>query len=40
MPPAAIFLSNSGKKDGKETPQGTDGSLTSFILKMRGVRQA
>ena len=28
---ALAFLGQSGK-DGKETPQGTDGSLTSFIL--------
>ncbi|MBR5216935.1 MAG: hypothetical protein IKV68_01095, partial [Oscillospiraceae bacterium] len=32
LSPTATFLSNSGKKGGKETPQGTDGSLTSFIL--------
>ena len=29
------FLSNSGKKRGKETPQGTDGSLTSYVLRTR-----
>ena len=35
MSPTASFLSNSGKKRGKETPQGTDGSLTS----LRGSRE-
>jgi len=30
LSPTASFLSTSGKKRGKETPQGTDGSLTSL----------
>ena len=28
LSPTATFLSTSGKKGGKETPQGTDGPLT------------
>ncbi len=32
LSPTASFLSNSGKKRGKDTPQGPDGSLTSFVL--------
>ena len=35
LSPTATFLSTSGKKGGKETPQGTDGSLTSFILSQQ-----
>ena len=31
LSPTGNFLSTSGKKVTKETPQGTDGSLTSFI---------
>ena len=31
--PTASFLSTSGKKRGKETPQGTNGSLTSVSLR-------
>ena len=31
LSPTASFLSTSEKKRGKETPQGTDGSLTSFV---------
>ena len=38
LSPTASFLSNSGKKRGKETPQGTDGSLTSFAL-LRQIRK-
>ena len=35
LSPTGNFLSTSGKKVTKETPQGTDGSLTSYVLRTR-----